>query len=234
MPKRTSLLTAASIVSASLLLAFVGLLLVNNYLSQASLRATLLERFEDENERLARDLTTFFNNRREELFSLAASRVIEVFFKNRALGMSMEYGLRQSLPPIKEKFAEIMERNRIGSDEPYERFMLIDEAGRVLVDVRAQDGRGRHSAVPASLREPRHRETFVLAQNGGQEVLFSRAYYFNDRYAGQLLAWVRTQFLFDYVLRHHSASPYRSVLLYGNDVIAEQPDNGPVSVPPVE
>ena len=234
MPKRTSLLTASSIISAALLLAFVGFLLINNYRSQAGLRSSLLVRFEDENERLARDLTTFFNNRKEELFTLAASRVIEVFFENRALGMSREYGLRQSLPPIREKLAALMERNRIGPDSPYERCMLIDEAGRTLVDVHTPDRRDQHHTAPAALREPRHRDTAVVALSGGSEILLSRAYYFKGRYAGQLLAWIRTQFLFDYVLRHHFRTTYRSMLLYGNEIVAAQEDTGTVSIPPID
>jgi PAS domain S-box-containing protein len=234
MPKRTSILTAASIISAALLLALVGFLLFNNYRSQTSLRSTLLAQFADENERLTRELTVFFNNRKEELFSLAEPRTIEALSAERAPGAGRERGIRPDLSPVRDTFRALIEHNRIGSDGPYERLVLIDEAGRMLVDARAPDGRDRQSAVPASLREPLHRETTVLALNGGTEVLLSRACYSQDRYAGQLLAWVRTHFLFDFVLRHHEASTYRHVLLYGNDIVAGQEGIGPVSVPPID
>ena len=234
MLKRTSILTAASIISAVLLLSLVAVLLITNYSSQTSLKSTLLEQFEIENERLTRELTTFFNNRREELSTLAASRAIEVFFESRDLGMSMASGLRQSLPPIRDRFAAVLERNRIGSDGPYDRIMLIDDAGSVLVDVPAPGARPRRDAVRVPLMEPRHRETAVLAQNGGNVVLLSRACYYKDRYAGQILAWVRTHFLFDYVVRHYAGSPYRSVLLYGNEVIDGQRGSGKFSIPPID
>jgi PAS domain S-box-containing protein len=234
MPKRTSILTAAGAVSALLLLALVGFLLVNNYRSQVSLRSTLLERFSAENERLARELMVFFNNRKEELFALSASRAIEVLHEHRARGGKRGQDLRTVVAPVTERFSVLMERNRIGIDGPYERIMLIDEAGRVLVDVGAPDARERRSVVPAALREPRHRETAVLAQDGGGEVLLSRACYFKGRYAGQILAWVRTQFLFDYVLRHPANAAYRTVLLYGSEVIEGQEAGGRVPALPFD
>src|SRR5512135_3050231 len=132
MRNRAAILTIASVAVALLLLAFLSVLLVTNYTSQRSLKATLLQRFQAENERLSGELSAFFNGRREDLNILASSRVLEGFFENQALGMSMEYGLRQSLPPIREKVLATMDRIRIGNDWPCERMALIDASGTVL------------------------------------------------------------------------------------------------------
>ncbi len=234
MPNRASILSAASIVVALLLLAFVSFLLATNYASQASLKATLLQRFQAENERLAGGLSAFFNNREDDLVTLASSRVLEVFFENQALGMSMEYGLKQSLPPIREKMFATMDRIRVGNDWSCDRMVLLDASGAVLVDVQAPDETQRHSVDLPDLREPRYRSTAVLAQDGGREVLLSLAYYFKDRYAGQILAWVRTQFLFDYVLTHELKSSAAMYLMIGTDVIADPSSRGKVTMPPIE
>ena len=78
------------------LLAFVSFLLTTNYLSQKNLQQTLLDQFRLENETRAAAISYFFSDRHEDLRNLASSREIAVFFENRALGMSMEYGLKQS------------------------------------------------------------------------------------------------------------------------------------------
>jgi PAS domain S-box-containing protein len=234
MRNRAAILPISSIVVALLLLAFVSVLLVTNYTSQASLKATLLQRFQAENERLAGGLSTFFNSRGEDLDAIASSRVLEVFFENQALGMSMEYGLRQSLPPIRQKFLATMDRVRIGNDWPCDRMALIDASGGVLVDVQAPGGEEPHRADLRDLREPRYRNTVVLAENGGNEVLLSLAYYFKDRYAGQILAWVRTQFLFDYVLIHELKSSAAIYFMTGTDVITDRSSHATVTMPSIE
>ena len=102
------------VVAVIALLGFVSFLLTSNYLSQKNLQQTLLDRFRLENETQAAAISYFFNDRREDLRNLAASREVSVFFENRALGMSMEYGLKQSLPPIKNLFASLIDRVRRG------------------------------------------------------------------------------------------------------------------------
>ncbi len=234
MRNRAAILSIATAFVALLLLAFVSVLLVTNYESQANLKATLLQRFQAENERLAGGLSAFFSSRGEDLVTLASSRVLEVFFENQALGMSMEYGLRQSLPPIHQKFLASMDRIRVGNDWPCDRMVLIDASGAVLVDVRAPGGDGPRHMDLKDLREPRYRNTVVLAEDGGDEVVLSLAYYFKDRYAGQILAWVRTQFLFDYVLIHELKSSAAVYFMTGKDIITDRSRHGTVTMPPIE
>ncbi len=221
-------LTIATIAVVFLLLAFVAFLLVSNYVSQTSLKETLRTQFVLQNDQQATNLTAFINNRRSELAVLAASRVIDVFFANRALGMSMDYGLRQSLPPIKQKFSEVVERNLIGIEGPYRRIALIDDDGTLLVDVRAAGVSALTPETAQSLNEPRYRTCTVLPADEGRTLLLSLAYYFKDRYAGQIVAWIPTQFLYDYVLTAHSTPSSFAYLVSGKDVVlgASAPGGG--------
>jgi PAS domain S-box-containing protein len=229
---RSTLLTLASVVITMLLLAFVSVLLIANYTSQANLKATLLQRFQSENDRLSRGLSSFFSRRSEDLTALASSGPLEDHFKDLALGARS--AAKQDLGRLREKFSELMDKVRIGNDWPFERLTLIDEAGETVVDVQVPGTEGRLQQDLGELRAPRYRNVVVLSGEGDRDVLLSLAYYSKDRYAGQILAWVQTKFLFDYLLSHEPPSHAVTYLMAGDDVIVDRPSIGAVTTRPIE
>ena len=90
--------TAMLVVAGGILL-FTGFLLLTNYQSQVKLRNTAIDRFKHSSEQRAVALRRFFSERFDDLENLTGSRVVNVYFENQALGMSMVYGLRASLMP---------------------------------------------------------------------------------------------------------------------------------------
>lgn len=168
--------------------AYVGVLLVLNYRSDSQLRVTTIQKLRTETETLAESMGYFFEERKNDLINLGISREVAVFFENRDLGMSVEYGLNLSLPPIAEGFKRLMKRKKFAGEPVYIRMALIDKSGKLLVDSAAEqpDPQLMPQYIDTTIRDGQ-----VQFRSGGSEPVVSLAYYFKGFYAGQLVAWLR-------------------------------------------
>ncbi len=183
------------------LLAFVSFLLTSNYLSQNNLQKTLLDQFRLETETRATAISYFFTERRDDLRNLALSREVAVFFENRALGMSMEYGLKQSLPPIKNLFASLIDRFRAGQGPAYLQIVLLDEKGDLLVQV-AEAGQARLlTGERKKYRSPVHPAGMVFAEGPDRSILITTSYFFKGRYSGEIIAWINPAYVAEHVVK---------------------------------
>jgi len=189
-----------------LLVLVISLLLRQTYTTQAQLHEMLLMRYQGEAERAATILGGFFAERCAELDDLAQAREIALFFENKALGMSMQYGLKASLLKMRQRLAQLLTEEQVLGRSVYTRILFLDSEGQPLVDCAAPGGRTRPTASWAALLAPHHRETTMVFGEAATASLpvFSKAFYFKDRFAGQLIAWVDCDGAFQHL--HQSAS----------------------------
>ncbi len=180
----------ATILISVVLTLYVGFLLVANYWSATNLRQTMEEQRRLESGRRVAALQYFFSERRDDLVNLALSREVAGFFENRALGMSMRYGLSQSLVPINTRFSELIDRKRIVGRAVYQRLVLLDESGEVLVDAVDQSAGDPPERSWKSLLSPGHQHGDIRVLDDGQTLVVSLAHEFKGAYAGQLLAFL--------------------------------------------
>lgn len=129
-----------SYAAGPFLVAYLLLLLGTTYTSQQDLREASLNAMVSNLEKRASALGYFHSERRGDLGALAADRALDVFFSNRALGMSMEYGLRASLLAIQKNFQDFVDSQRIDSAPIYLRLMFYGTQGERLVDVGVRSG----------------------------------------------------------------------------------------------
>jgi len=224
--------TFVSLSISVLLLLYVCFILVSNYKSQMALQQTILKQFSVENERLANTLSSFFNNRKEDLINLAASRQIDVFFENKALGMSMEYGLKQSIPPIKQRFYALLNRYKTEKKSLYLRIALLDEHGNILSEAYPTDSRPQILSEAKDFLSPEQDKPTFIPKNKGKEIIVSLAYYFKGKYSGQIVAWLQPEYL-KVESKVDSSSSHRTSFLIGDDL--KMPLSGKVhGLPEVE
>ena len=69
--------------------------------------------------RQAVNLEYFFTERKDDLKDLVQSRELSVFFENKALGMSMAYGLRASLLGLARKIEDVLNHKRFYDNPIY-------------------------------------------------------------------------------------------------------------------
>lgn len=210
---RNSIVIAAGVI----LMLYVGLLLITIYHSSKDLQKTRELQLAEDAEKLASSMSYFFMDRKDDLLNLTLAREIAVYFENKALGMSMEYGLNLSLFPIHDRFNELIRRRVIGKDQIYSRIILLDRQGMIIVDSDKKPGHGK--SYHRQLLNPKAKNGSILTINEGKDILVSVSYNFKGQYAGQLVAWIKQEGLFHYL---RSGMPISSDLAY----LVEKSDQG--------
>lgn len=181
-----------AIIGEFILAGFIVFLIGTNYLSQLKIEQVNLMHLRQEMEKRATVISYFFTERMSDLDDLITSREVSIYFENKALGMSMEYGLHASLLGIAVTFERFIEKRKLENEPIYGRITLIDASGKVLVD--------RKSRLSQEIKE----EDWKAFLNPQQTVphldvvfdgvllkaVLSQAYWFKNRYAAHLIAEV--------------------------------------------
>jgi two-component system, sensor histidine kinase and response regulator len=207
------------------LLGYVCFLLVSHYRAQLNLQENLVELRKQEATQRAAALGYFFADRKDDLSNLALSREVAVFFENKALGMSMEYGLGQSLIPIGERFGSLAKRKKMGEDEIYSRIQLMDTAGAVLVDTAPASD----ALIPG--KDLGRGAALSLSQDG-KELVASEPYSFKGAYTGRVVASMKTRVIYNHLLQPERGARTSAFFLVdgllGDNVRPEIIADGPV------
>ncbi len=192
---------------------YVIFLLSKNYEGQLQLQQTLQEKFRLETSSRATALGNFFGERLNNVKYLAESRELSIYFTNKALKMSMQYGLRSSLLAIQQRFEQVMEETSIQGKPVFDRLVFVSVDGQVLADA----GGPRHD------HRPRDWSTYQVKDRGGPRLLQGETdpqvtivspYWFKGAYVGELVAWVSLQRIAAHLVEHpHSALVHREAIL---------------------
>jgi PAS domain S-box-containing protein len=115
-------------------------LLINAFQSQAQLRTEADMRIVADSKRRAAAVADLIAERRNGTVDLAEAHEVANYFINKALGMSLRYGLNANLYAIEERFRNQLARANLRGERIYNRVVLYDEARRVLVDLAPDKG----------------------------------------------------------------------------------------------
>ncbi len=136
------------IAALVLLIGLMSVLLGMNYFWQRQGQEKTVQRMQTELDARGERLGLFLNRFRADTRLLAESQEVDAFFKSRALGMSMEYGLKASLDNIRQLFAQRINNIDLGHASVYQRIALLDlslatltewpEGGTPQIDLRLQ------------------------------------------------------------------------------------------------
>lgn len=216
---------AVMFLFATVMGGFMLFLVLLNYASARRVHRAMVLQTARETEKRALALEFIFSELRDNLVDLSNSRELSVYFENQALGMSMEYGLRQSLPPILDRLEYYRQSKRIKGDPVYARLALVLNDGTVLVDTGAPRGGGPADSsqapalapapasalgpAPVSALAPGPGQEGVVILGGGREVMLSRAHRFKEAEVGRLLAWIDLETLGRHLLDNRDSTGVR-------------------------
>ncbi len=125
--------TKAILFAGILLGGYITLLIGLVYLGQQHLRQSLHEQATLALEKQAAAVGYFLTDQQDEIRELTRSPILNNFFANRALGMSMQYGLRASLLVVRDELERLRQRKQLQGCTVYSRISLVDHDGSVLV-----------------------------------------------------------------------------------------------------
>ncbi|MBW2012180.1 MAG: response regulator [Deltaproteobacteria bacterium] len=193
----------AALTIGLVLFLYIGFLITSNYLSQIDLQKTALEKLRRDTEKLAMSVSYFCAERKIDLKNLSENRAISVYFENKALGMSMEYGLKASLNAIRYQFDRLMEEKKFAGKRIYPRVTFIRPHGELLVDtglINLEQDQGRNWN---EFLTPDNRDvTFIYKHNPQIPMMIvTIPYFFKGSFAGQLVAWVHLVDVYEHFVK---------------------------------
>ncbi|MFW2367020.1 MAG: ATP-binding protein, partial [Desulforhopalus sp.] len=181
---------------------YICFLLVSNYLSQVELQEAALKRLRYDIDMRTVAVEYYFSERQSDIQGLLGSKELSAYFENRALGMSMDYGLRASLFNITRNFKSFMNNRTIGGDAIYHRILFVDQSGKPLADTKHQHTFSNKKTWVAFLTPEQPRPSIYAFSS---KITISAPYFFKGRYEGQVIAWVAPTSLYDHLVREKSA-----------------------------
>ncbi len=212
------------LVTAVALAGYIGFVLYTNFLSHKKLRETSIRLISQEMDKRATDLRYFSETLRKDVRGLAFSGKIDLFFENKALGMSMEYGLRSTLHALGDAFRIFVDQKKLNAEPIYARVVFLDQDDHTLID----------TEPPASRKElPAHLKRFFTARPEGfflffdgdrnwPEVVYTAPFFFKGGYSGQIVAWLIPQNVFTHFLTSPSGSVKHTGIACSPDHVLKQ------------
>ncbi len=129
-----------SVFLALMVLIFYQITLIYNaYRSQDQLRTAADAKYVSESKQVANLISHFFYEQSRFVNNASRSQEVENFLANKALGMSMQYGLSISLDAVEESFKKKLSLSDSFGLPTYRRIIFLEESGRVVVDIHSQE-----------------------------------------------------------------------------------------------
>ncbi len=218
-----------SIAGLLVTLLFVGYLVfivVNSYRTQVRLQDSLIEQLRQDVSKHVNTIEHFLDERKNDLYYLADAREIAVYFENKALGMSMEYGLGTSLIDISTYFKYFVTNRKISGDEIFTAIALYDANGDILANtgelIRKKDFR----KVPNIKNEV---SLNTVSDSDTTIVEIDLPIFFKKSYAGHLVATLSNTTLYKHYVTKSSVGDQRVYFLDRNSDLIGIKDKTPLT-----
>ena len=115
------------------LLGYISYLIITQHQDHQKIEATLRDKFQKDFNSELKLVQYFFNDRFNDMAHLSGSSEISAYFINESLGMSMQYGLKQSLTSINSLFSKFKDRNYIEKNPIYSQILLVNSSASLLM-----------------------------------------------------------------------------------------------------
>lgn len=187
MRANNSLSRVLTLVAGPLLVIYLVVLLGTTFVAQRDLREASDKELHFRLERRVATLAHFFSARHNDIATLLDDPALEVYFSGRALGMSMQYGLRANLLSVQARFDDLRKRGDGGDSPVYLRLAFVDLYGETLVD--SVSTRADSARVPLRmLPDVKVFETLVLRDGQERHTVMLAPYSFKGKRMGTVLA----------------------------------------------
>ena len=209
----------AVIALGAVLVGYIAFLLVANYHSQIELQKSGLEQMRLDTEKYAGAVSYFFSEQKDHLKNLTEKRELAAFFENKALGMSMEYGLWDSVMSIAKVFGRFSDNRRIGGDRIYTRIVFLESNGAVLVDRPADNSSPANEQNWQRFLAPENPDPKIIVEPLGSswQIMISTPYFFKGTFSGQIIAWISSEIIYHHVVKATGgASPRLLTIINAN------------------
>ncbi len=219
----------AVMVIGAVLVGFIVFLLLFKYYSEVELRRSGMEQMRLNTEKHAVVVGHIFAEQKEALKDLRKNRELSAYFENKALGMSLEYGLRDSVFGIAQVFDHYLNDKKLDGDRIFTRIVFLESRGAVLVD------RPENRSIQAKeqnlekflAQDPPVARIIVETQGSSWQVMISIPYFFKDAFSGQIVAWISSKTVCHYLIKTIGGASGRQVAVINSQGEPLCPPGGP-------
>ncbi|WP_295401289.1 response regulator [uncultured Thiocystis sp.] len=169
------------LILAALFCVYTFILLWNVHTSQDLLRSAADARLVADSQRRAAAIGDFIAARRDGIAELAEHQDLEAYLINRALGMSLQYGLNANLEAIEQRFRQKVAKKTLRGAPIYSRILYLDEHGETLADLSP-------SAPPVILPAGFETAVKVLIDSEHNQIVTSSPVFHKGVYSGVVVA----------------------------------------------
>ena len=125
MSKKPNLLL---ILSTIIIIFALSFFLYNSYQSQKKLYNHSISHFSNETQSKANEILYYLKMNKHDIQEFSESDIIKMYFENKALGMSLQYGLGGSIEQIKNEFI----KKTKAKSKQLEKLILLDNNNKVI------------------------------------------------------------------------------------------------------
>jgi signal transduction histidine kinase/DNA-binding response OmpR family regulator len=195
---------------ALLFCVYSSVLVWNGFRSQAQLKEAAEARLAADSSGRASAANSFIIERLANLGDLTRSHEVETYFANKALGMSLQYGLNATLDTVEQLFRRVMTQETLGDERIFTRLAFVGDDGTVLADT----GNGSIDAntVERAKGAAAARPGLYMDQASGQVIVAAPTVY-KDNYGGHIIGWWNAAQLYRFLVQSSGSTGYREVLL---------------------
>lgn len=138
----------------------------------------------------ATSLSYFFQERKNDILEITKLRSISAFFENKALGMSMEYGLWASIVLVQRDLKHIVATKKIQDIPIYKRIVIVDVNGSILMDSKPKYTHEPHLVTWHNyLKKDKLNPYFFFYKRKNKfDLIVTLPFYFKGLYSGQIFA----------------------------------------------
>jgi signal transduction histidine kinase len=197
---------------------YLGYLLSNLYRAHDELQSYHREQVLRESGKRAEAIAYFFSERAKDLRALVSGRELQTYFENKALGMSMQYGLGASLYSIREAFEAFCSESRLGDSQIYQRIVFLNADSTPIVDSHPDNGSVPDGTEPARWA-PLLAEESPSLQVLGDELVLVAPYQFKSRLSGHLLAWLSVKEIYQHLVGLDDAANHTIALAFASRLL---------------
>ena len=229
----------AAFLLCGVLIAYIGFLVLSQYRSRLALQESQFRQLAQGIEKRATAVRYFYSEREDDLQNLSESRDISLYFENKALGMSLEYGLQASVIAIQDLFDRLRAKKKLEEHVIYSRIIFVDASGETLVD---SGGPVKNHTAEVKTFLQKSAKTSLLFDRGEQnpQIVVSIPYQFKGKLSGQILAWIPLSIVYSHFVGEQEGAASTAIALANEylllpdkarDIIPPQLRNAPPRLP---
>jgi signal transduction histidine kinase/CheY-like chemotaxis protein len=209
----------AGFFAALMIVVYLVLMVLTSYQTQVKLQDSLKGQLRQDAAKHASAIEHYLDERKNDLRYLSDAREISVYFENKALGMSMEYGLGSSLVDIATYFKYFV-ADRKATDRPiYTRIMMLDTNGSVLADT---SGTSRFQQIALKSRIPFNRKNIDIEideRRKNEEIEINLPIIYKNKHSGYLVAYLSSNTLYERFIRQPAENTSRVYFLNSGNLL---------------